>query len=398
MSRRNQDYPAYDRDVRREERQYGFFWYSALWRVLRSVLIWVAAFVLVFGLLSGLYNTIDENYFSAVDAADSTEIPFSVASGQSLTRVANNLEEQGLIKNRSVFKYYCDFIGLGQKIQVGDYLLQKNMNIFEIAEILTTGDGKPLTAMITVIPGWTVEDIADMLIEENVISDATQFLNLCKTGDGLTDYYFISDELETADADQRIYLLEGYLSPNTYEIYTDTTPTAILKKLLDQTDVVFDYTWQQRASEIGMTMDEVLTLASMIEREAKTDDFAHVSAVFHNRLKKGMKLGSDVTVQYITGERRMTLTTSELAIESPYNTYVNYGLPIGPICNPSPDAIEAALYPDTIFIAEQYLYFCAKDPTSGELVFSKTLEEHNAAVAIYQPLWEAYDQEHGYTD
>ena len=270
------------------------------------------------------------------------------------------------------------------------------MNIFEIAELLTTGDGKPLTAMITVIPGWTVEDIADMLKEENVLSDTTEFLSLCKTGDGLTGYYFIQDELETARVDERRYLLEGYLAPDTYEIYTDTTATAILKKLLDQTDVVLDYSRQQRADEIGLTLDEVLTLASIIEREAKTDDFARVSAVFHNRLKKGMKLGSDVTINYITGERRMTLTTSDLAIDSPYNTYINTGLPLGPICNPSPDAIQAALYPDTIFVAEQYLYFCAKDPTSGELVFSKTLEEHNAAVEIYRPLWEAYDQEQGY--
>ena len=247
--------------------------------------------------------------------------------------------------------------------------------------------------MITIIPGWTVEDVADMLKEEGIFKDTTAFLSLCRSGDGLSDYYFIRDVLATANVSQRKYLLEGYLAPNTYEIYTDTTPAALLKKLLDQTDVVFDYAWQERATEIGMTMDQVLTLASMIEREAKTEDFARVSAVFHNRLKKGMTLGSDVTVNYLTGERRMVLTTSELAIDSLYNTYLHKGLPLGPICNPSPDAIRAALYPDTVFVAEQYLYFCAKDPASGELAFSKTLEEHNAAVAIYKPLWEAYDQE-----
>jgi UPF0755 protein len=387
---------AYDPETRQEERKYGFYWYSALWRVLRTVLIWVAALVLVFGLLSVVYNNIDEHYISAVDAADSTEIPFSVRSGQSLTSVSDSLEKQGLIRNRSVFKYYCDFVGFGQKIQAGDYVLKKSMNIFEIAELLTTGDGRPMTAMITVIPGWTVEDIADMLKEEGILTETAQFLSLCRSADGLNDYYFIRDELQTERVAERKYLLEGYLAPNTYEVYRNTTPTLILKKLLDQTDAVLDYGWQQRADEIGMTVDQVLTLASMIEREAKTEDFARVSAVFHNRLKKGMALGSDVTVQYATGERRMVLTTSELAVASPYNTYTNTGLPLGPICNPSPDAIEAALYPDTIFIAEQYLYFCAKDPASGELAFSKTLEEHNAAVAIYKPLWDAYDQERGY--
>ncbi|MFH1879864.1 MAG: endolytic transglycosylase MltG [Bacillota bacterium] len=394
MARRDRyEYPP---EPRQEERQYGFYWYSALWRLLRSILIWIAAVVLVFGLLSGVYNAIDENYVSAVDAADDTETAFTVENGQSLTRVANNLEEQGLIKNRSVFKYYCDFVGFGQKIQAGEYRLKKNMNIFEIAEILTTGDGKPLTAKIIVIPGWTVDDIAAMLKEEGVIQDTAQFLSLCKTGEGLTDYYFIREELETARVSDRKYLLEGYLAPNTYEVYMDTTMTAILKKLLDQTDVVFDYSWQQHAEDIGMTMDQVLTLASIIEREAKTEDFARVSAIFHNRLKKNMMLGSDVTIQYVTGERRMSLTTSDLAVDSPYNTYTRIGLPLGPICNPSPDAIQAALYPDTVFIAEQYLYFCAKNPASGELAFSKTLDDHNAAVAIYKPLWDAYDQERGY--
>jgi len=395
MARRNDSYDEYDTQPRQEERQYGFYWYASLWRVLRSVLIGVAALVLVFGLLSSVYNYVSENYVSAVDINDDTEIPFTVESGQSLTRVASNLEAAGLIQNSTVFKYYCDFIGFGQKIQAGDYLITKNLNIFEIAELLTTGDGKPLTMMITVIPGWTVEDIADMLVEEGVFDDIAQFLSLCKSGDGLTDYYFIQEELQTARVSERKYLLEGYLAPDTYEIYTDTTETAILKKLLDQTDVVFDYACQQRAAEIGMTMDEVLTLASIIQREAKTDDFTKVSAIFHNRLSKGMTLGSDVTVNYITGNSRMSLTTSELAIDSPYNTYVNTGLPLGPICNPSPDAISAALYPDSVFVAEQYLYFCAKDPASGELVFSKTLEEHNAAVEIYRPLWEAYDQERG---
>ena len=395
MARRNDMYDEYDSDSHQEERQYGFYWYATLWRVLRSVLVWIAAIVLVFGVLSGLFNYLRETYVSAIDEADTTQIPFTVESGQSLTRVSNNLEEAGLIKNHTVFKYYCDFIGFGQKIQAGDYMISKDMNIFEIAELLTTGDGKPLTMMITVIPGWTVEDIANMLLEEGIFDDTASFLALCKSGDGLTDYYFIQEELTTANYQNRFYLLEGYLAPDTYEIYTDTTEAAILKKLLDQTDVVFDYAWQQRASEIGMTMDEVLTLASMIEREAKTDDFARVSAVFHNRLNKGMTLGSDVTINYITGVNRLTLTTSDLAIDSLYNTYLNTGLPLGPICNPSPDAISAALYPDSAFVAEQYLYFCAKDPASGELAFSKTLDEHNAAVEIYRPLWEAYDQEQG---
>ena len=385
----------YDHEKLRNEREYGFFWYSGLWNVLRPILVVLAALVLVFGVCSTIYSKVDEKYLSPVDVNDSSEVPFTVASGQSLTRVANNLEEQGLIKNRSIFKYYCDFAGLGQKIQAGDYLLTRSMNVFEIAEKLTTGDGQPMTTTITLIPGWTVEDIAAKLVEQGVLTDKEAFLATCRTGEGLSDYYFIQEELQTARVSERKYLLEGYLSPNTYEIYTNATATEILKKLMDQTDKIFSYEWQERAAELNMSFDQILTLASLIEKEAKTDDFAKISAVFHNRIKIKMTLGSDVTIHYITGERRMSLRASDLKIDSPYNTYLYAGLPLGPICNPSAAAIEAALYPDESYIAEEYLYFCSKDPQTGELVFSRTLDEHNRAVEIYAPLWKAYDEERG---
>lgn len=392
MARQHWDY---DHESLRDERQYGFYWYSGLWHILRPILVVLTALVLLFGLASTVYSTIDDRFISAVDPTDATEIPFSVTSGQSLTRVAKNLAEQNIIKNGSIFKYYCDFAGLGQKIQAGDYQLSRNMDIFQIAEVLTTGDGKPITTMITLIPGWTVEDIAAYLVEQGVFKDSTDFLNLCRTGEGLSDYYFIQSELQTSRVSERKYLLEGYLAPNTYDIYTTASPTDILKKLLSQTDAVLSSSWQDRANDLGLTIDQVLALASLIEKEAKTADFARVSAIFHNRLKQGIKLGSDVTVHYITGERRMSLRDSDLAINSPYNTYLYKGLPLGPICNPSSNAIEAALYPDESFLAENYLYFCSKDPDTGELAFSKTLEEHEAAVAIYAPLWQKFDEERG---
>ena len=286
---------------------------------------------------------------------------------------------------------------MGQKIQSGDDLIQKSMNLFEIASLLTTGDGNPITTDITVIPGTTVETIAASLKEKGVFNDQTaaEFLSICRTAQGVEDYYFMADEMKLASVSSRKYLLEGYLAPNTYEIYTDATPLSIVKKLLSQTDKVFTADWQARAEEMDMTMDDALILASMIEKEAKKADSAKVSAVFHNRLSSGMKLQSDPTIHYITGERRMSLRQSDLAVDSPYNTYNVKGLPAGPICNPSPEAINAALYPDESYVAEKYLYFCSKDPATGELHFSRTLEEHNRAVEIYAPLWKAYDEERG---
>ena len=211
----------------------------------------------------------------------------------------------------------------------------------------------------------------------------------------MTDYYYVDELLRAGTAEGRKYLLEGYLAPNTYEIYTDATPLSIVRKLLSQTDKVFLSEWQTRADELDMSMDDILILASMIEKEAKKADFAKVSAVFHNRLDKKMKLESDPTIHYVTGERRMSLRSSDLAVESPYNTYRISGLPAGPICNPSPEAINAALYPDESYVAEEYLFFCSKNPESGELHFSRTLAEHERAVEIYAPLWQAYDAERG---
>ena len=378
-----------------ERRRYGFFWYDWLWKVIRPVLVFLASFVIVCGLVYTGYRKVDDMFFAPVDAGDTQKIAFEVASGSSLSSVSRKLEEAGLIHNHTVFKYMADFMGMGQKIQSGDYELSRSMSSTEILDQLISGDGKPLTMRITIIPGWTVEDVADYLVQQKILSSADTFLDLCRTGENYSGYYFIEEMMKKGDIAQRKYALEGYLSPNTYEIYTSSSEDTIIKRLLSQTEAAYSLSYDERAQELGMTMDEVFALASMIEKEAKRADFAKVSAVFHNRLKKDMTLGSDVTVKYISGSEKMYLNSSDLDVDSPYNTYRYKGLPTGPICNPSMDAVVAALYPDEQFVAQKYLYFCSKDPDSGELYFSKTLEEHEAAVAMYRPLWEEYDRSRG---
>ncbi len=379
----------------RDERQYGIYWYSALWRVLRPVLVLATVLVLVSGICMTVWNKLYGEFAAPADTEDSSEYSFEITSGQSLNRVATNLEEAGLIRNRTVFKYYCDFAGMGQKIQVGTYAIRKDMTMAEIAELLTAGDGNPLVRNITLIPGETIEDFAAKLVRNGVLESADRFLGLCRTGQAFSDYYYIADVIAGGTAGMRKYVLEGYLAPNTYEVYTSATEEEIIRKLLSQTEAVFPEEYSERADTLGFSMDEVLTLASMIEKEAKESDFDKVSAVFHNRLKSGMLLQSDVTVHYITGVRRMALTNEDLTQQNPYNTYVYRGLPPGPVCNPSPAAIRAALYPNEMMVAEKYLYFCAKEPESGELYFSRTLEEHERAVAVYAPLWQKYDQSRG---
>ena len=379
----------------RDERQYGIYWYSGLWKVLRPILIMLTVLVLAGGICMTVWNRLYGEFAAPADLEDPTEYTFEITSGQSLNRVSANLEDAGLIRSKTVFKYYCDFAGMGQKIQVGTYLLRKDMTMTEIADLLTTGDGNPLVRNITLIPGETVEDFAAKLLKNGTLENTDRFLQLCRDGKAFSDYYYIADVLSGKNAGSRKYILEGYLAPNTYEIYTNATEEEIIRKLLSQTETVFPEEYQDRAETLGFTMDQVLTLASLIEKEAKEADFARVSAVFHNRLRAGMKLQSDVTIHYITGIRRMALNDTDLNQANAYNTYLYAGLPPGPICNPSPAAIKAALYPDEMLVAEKYLYFCAKEPESGELYFSRTLEEHERAVAVYSPLWQKYDQSRG---
>lgn len=389
--------PLHDAEEREliESRRYGFFWYDWIWRVLRPVLVFVCSFVIICGLVYTGWQKVDEMFFAPTDSKNQEVVSFSVKSGSSLSAVSKNLEAAGLIHNHTVFKYMADFMGMGQKIQSGDYELTRAMSATEILDQLISGDGKPLTTKITIIPGWTVEDIANYLVEIKVLSSADEFLSLCKSGEAYNGYYFIEEMIKTGTVSQRKYALEGYLSPNTYEIYTSSSADTLIKRLLTQTEAAYLSGYDERAQELGLTMDQVFTLASMIEKEAKTSDFAKVSAVFHNRLKAGMTLGSDVTVKYVSGSQKMSLNDSDLAVDSPYNTYTHKGLPVGPICNPSMDAVVAALYPDEQYVAQKYLYFCSAEPESGKLVFSKTLEEHNKAVSYYRQYWEEYDKSRG---
>lgn len=378
-----------------EARYYGFFWYDWLWKLLRGVLIFSCSLLIVGGLVMTAWNWVDNTYISPVNTNDTELRAFTVESGSSLTKVANNLEDAGLVRNHQVFKYYTDFSGLGQKVQVGEYQLSPSMTIQEISAQLSQGDGNPLTRNITIIPGWTIEDIAEYFATNGIIADKQAFLDLCKSGTAYSDFYYVSEVLATGTAANRLYALEGYLAPNTYEVYTSATADDIVRKLVAQTEASFPSGYFERAEEMGLTMDQVLTLASMIEKEAKTADFAKVSAVFHNRVAANMTLGADVTVKYVLKSAKMALSDQDLSVDSLYNTYKYKGLPVGPICSPSPSAVTAALYPDEEYRALKYLYFCSKDPESGELVFSKTLQEHEQAVAQYRPLWVEFDQSRG---
>ena len=402
---------SYNKKTLHSDREYGFFWYEWLWKVLRPVLVFMCSLLIVIGLVTTVWNKVNEALFMPVDPGSTETVQFVIESGESVSGIGKNLEEQGLLKNGSMFEYIVSFKGLTNAISYGTYELSPGMDVYEIVAELSSGN-QTNERTITIIPGWTCEDIADYLVAEGAIDNREEFLQLCNEPEKFLKYsYALNSAYEAGELEGRRYALEGYLAPDTYRVFRSADAESIIRTLLTQGNTVIDRVFYTDHTQYvvdsdgiyteveyyhsDMTMDEVLILASVIEKEAgKTSDYGKVSAVFHNRLDSGRKLESDATINYVTRKNTLVLTQDELAIESGYNTYYTDGLPVGAICNPSQAAIDAALYPDMDYINGGYMYFCAKDPESGELVFAVTKEEHEANVELYRPAWQAYDDLH----
>lgn len=365
-----------------------------IWKFFRSILIVVAALLLV---LSVAYFGVDyflNNYWLPTSDYDTTSITIEIPKGTSVSTIAQMMFDNGLVNNAKVFEYYIDFSGYGKKMQAGTYSINKTMTMQEIMELLAEGTGPIQVTEFLIIEGSSVSTTANKLLADDVINDVDAFLNAVSNIEEYTNYDFIS-QVSTIDTSNRPYLLEGYLYPAKYEIYVGSSEETIIKKMLTKFSDVFNDKRLARAEELGLTVDQIVILASIIEKESRPDDFAKVSAVFYNRISVDMTLGSCATVQYILGTNKLHLSDEDVSINSLYNTYIYKGLPAGPICSPSEKAIDAALYPDSDFMSQGYLYFATKDPESGELAFSKTLDEHNAIVAQYSALWDAYDEANG---
>lgn len=369
-------------------------WYEISWRILRPFLSFFTACVLVVGILSTLGVKLYRDYLMPADPQDPTPITVTIKRGSSISAIARQLTEEGIIRNKGVFQYLADFMGKGGKMQAGTYELNKSMTLTQIMDVLEAGDGGTDVMTFRLIEGLTIEQMGAALVEQKVFADDARFLELCRTGDAFVEEYPFLADIIAKETPGRTYKLEGYLFPDTYEIYVGSSEEVVIGKMLSRMKQIYGVSYLDKTDEYEMTMDEVLTLASMIQKEGKTATFEKVSAVFHNRLDTDMTLGSCVTVQYALNIHNLVLTQSQLDADSPYNTYIHKGLPVGPVCNPGNEAIMAALYPDETYIEEQYLYFASADPESGELVFAKTLDEHQANVDQYRPLWVAYDEKH----
>ena len=377
-----------------KEKIHGFRLENIYSKISRSTLVFMISFVLVVVFFFGVWKFIDLKFIAPVDRSDTTTRSFVVESGSGSSTIAKNLEEEGFIRSSTAYQIYLDLNNKSNKLKAGTFELSPSMTMAEITDKLMVGgnSGEVIDFMFT--EGKTVENLAQQLLDLGVIDSKETFLEHMKTGESYIGSHGFMEE--AADKDGVRYVMEGFLFPDTYEIYANSTEEMVIEKLLTRFDEIFSDEYRARAEELGMTPYEVLTLASIIEKEGRTEDFKKVSAVFHNRLEKGYALESCATVQYALGIQRLHLTNEDISADSPYNTYKYTGLPAGPICNPGKAAIEAALYPDEDFMKDGYLFFCSKDPTSGELAFAKTAEEHAANQAKYAPAWDAWDEQNGY--
>ena len=364
-----------------------------IWYALRPVMTFLISALVVFLVVLFAVEFVYSHFIGVVNKNDATPIEVVIPKGSSASSVASLLYNacgagnEGLIVSTASFKVYVDFVGRANNLKAGTYILSKNMNIAEIVDILCEGAPPQHTTRLTIPEGYTCEDIARYLKSLDLINTEVDFLHLCTDTALFSNFTFIT---ELGEADGRKYLLEGYLFPDTYEVYTEGSTEEIIQKMLTRYYVQYTDEFVEQANELGLTRNQVMVLASIIEREAAIpEDFARVSAVFHNRLRQGMPLQSCATLSYALGVKKYTFTADELNTASLYNTYRNKGLPLGAISNPGLRAIKAALFPDQEFMDEGYLYFCNGNPAeSRALIFAKTESEHKKNVDKYKQYWD----------
>ena len=361
------------------------------WRVLRPVSIRLISLLLVIIIISCVFNTVNSKMFAPVDKNNNEPVMLVVGSGSSMSAVASKLQKMGLINSKWGIKLLADFTNRSGKVKAGEYILDRTMSANEILEILTQPSPVRLTVTVTITEGMNLESIAKLLQEKEVIENAQSFLEQCNDLTAFESFSFVSG-LKNRQSVR--YQLEGYLFPDTHNFYVGSSNASVINTLLTRFSGVFTPDMQAKAEQMGMSMNEVITLASIVQSEGLTKDFNKISAVFHNRLKADMTLGSDVCVQYAINKKKLVLTAEELNVDSPYNTHKNKGLPPGPICSPGKKAIEAVLSPDADIINGKYYYFTLTDPATGELAFSKTYEEHLRIVEKWRKAWEEYDRTH----
>lgn len=315
-------------------------------------------------------------------------VPFEVTADDTAETIAARLKDEGLINSEFYFTTQLQLAS--GELRPASYTLRHGMSVVEIIDRITDdGDTEEDRATeaaemqnvpveVTIIEGWRIEQMADEFAAAGLNGGRDAFIEAASF-DYSDQFEFLADLPEGAT-------LEGYLFPDTYQVNGNLGAQDAILHMLQRFDEQFSPDMRQRAAEMGLTIHQVVTLASIVEREVSiAEERPIVAAVYLNRLEAGMELGADPTVQYVLGTPEdwwPVLAPDAPTLpeaDSPYNTYLYGGLPPGPICSPSKASIQAVLYPDE----NNYLYFVAKNDGSGEHVFAETLEEHEQNIATY---------------
>jgi UPF0755 protein len=320
---------------------------------LFAIILFVVAIILLLVLIAGFF--VWRQIGTPVSKNDTTQLVV-VEKGEGIKMIGKDLEKAGLIRGKFYFEIYVLFKD-ARNLQAGEYKLSPSMAMPEIVEILSGGKVNSNEVKITIPEGFNLKEIDARLAANGLI----------KAGD------LINYKPTISDSPLAISNLEGYLFPDTYIFSKDATLDDIVGKILDNFNAKVDQQMLDEIKNQGKTLEQVLTMASIVQQEAMSrEEMPKIAGVFYNRLDIGMALQSDATVNYITDKGMRQPLLADTEIDSPYNTYEYKGLPPGPICNPGIDAIKAAIHP----AKSDYLYFL--HPLNAPTVFSKTLDEHNA--------------------
>lgn len=294
-----------------------------------------------------------------------TPVTIRIEKGENVVDIGTKLQDAGVISWRGYFIYYVWKEGLRHDLVAGEYRLSGRLTIPEIVETITKGVVVPQGVTVVFPEGWDSGKMADRLDANGLPGRA--FLGLVKHPEPRwrEEFWFLKDLPPGAS-------LEGFLFPDTYTFTFETSAETIVKRMLTNFNSRISDLMRSDASKRGKNFFDIVTLASIVENEVRSGtDRKLVADIFWRRLSVGMPLQSDATVQYVLGEDKVQHSFDETRVDSPYNTYVNKGLPPGPISNPGLESLAATLYPTV----NPYYYFLS-DTTTGETVFSVTFDEH----------------------
>lgn len=389
----------------KEKKKKRFSFSNFLTRIGNMSFLPKAVLYLAFVLIAAVYCS----YFAVTGINDvfalvSTDVNASITVTETTTidDITAQLEEQGVIKYPWLFKLYCNVYGDGSDVEfiAGDYTIPDNLNFSNILYRLTTVHVERTEVRVTIPEGYTVDQIIDLLVSKGIgqREDYVEAINNYPY-----KHEFVRQLDEMGYSEDRVYRLEGYLYPDTYDFYTDTAEYLVINRFLNNFNTRFwqhyEENYKADVEKLGMTFDDIVTMASLIQMEARfIIDYECISYVFHNRLSHSNTfpyLESDATIQYFLDARKEDLSAEDLKTDNPYNSYLYAGLTPGAICCPGLDALEAAIYPAPPVDAngrEINAYYFVSDVT-GKTYYAQYNSGHEANKKKAEEVNKLYDEQ-----